>query len=129
MLSCDLGSIIFCARQQTRLAERAGQKIALQRQLSDLGVPGLYTDIQLQLSLGSLSEHTSRPFEKLVTPLLHLVRMRVEFVRQFNQRLLALDRSNCRFRLECRAVVPARSSSHGLLLARSIVLLLRGKST
>lgn len=75
MLSCDLGSIIFCVRQQTRLAERAGQKIVLQRQLSDLGMQGLYIDIGLQLSLGSLSEHTSRPFEKLVTPLLDLVRM------------------------------------------------------
>jgi len=58
-----------------------------------------------------------------------LVRMNVEILRQLDQRLLALDRGHRHFCLECRAVVPARSSCHGLLLARSIMLLLRGKST
>jgi hypothetical protein len=129
MLSCDLGSIIFCARQQTRLAERAGQKIVFQRQLSDLGVQGLHIDVRLRLSLGGLSEHTGCSFKKLVAPLLDLVRMNIKFLRQFDQCLLALDRGHRRFRLECRAMVPAWSSSHGLLLARSVMLLLRGKST
>ena len=60
---------------------------------------------------------------------LDLVRMHIEFLRQLDQCLLALDRGHRRFRLECRAMVPARSSSHGLLLAGSIMLRLRGKST
>ncbi|KFI25277.1 hypothetical protein CG50_05730 [Paenirhodobacter enshiensis] len=55
--------------------------------------------------------------------------MNVEILRQLDQRLLALDRSHRHFRLECRAVVPARSSCHSLLLARSIMPLLRRKST
>jgi hypothetical protein len=62
-------------------------------------------------------------------PLLDLVLMNIKFLRQLDQRLLALDRGNRRFRLECRPMVPAWSSSHGLLLARSVMLLLRGKST
>lgn len=41
----------------------------------------------------------------------------------------ALDRCYRHFRLESRAVVPAQSSCHGPLLARSIMLLLRRKST
>ena len=49
--------------------------------------------------------------------------------RQLDQGLLALDRGHRHFRRECRAVVPARSSCHGLLLARSIMPPLRGKST
>jgi hypothetical protein len=68
----------------------------------------------------------------------------VKILRQFDQGLLALDRGNSHFSLECRAVGPARSSRHGHLLARSILLpnrreidppdqflarLIRGKST
>jgi hypothetical protein len=55
--------------------------------------------------------------------------MNVKILRQLDQRLLALDRSYRHSRFEGRAVVPARSSSHGLLLARSIMPLLLGKST
>jgi hypothetical protein len=55
--------------------------------------------------------------------------MDVELLRQFDQSLLALDRGYRHFRLECRAVVPALSSCHGLLLARGIMPLLRRKST
>jgi hypothetical protein len=55
--------------------------------------------------------------------------MEVEIMRQLDQGLLALDRGRRHFCLECRALVPAWSSCHGLFLARSIMLLLRGKST
>jgi len=43
------------------------------------------------------------------------------------QGLLALDRGNSHFCLECRAVVLARASCHGSLLARNIMLLKRRK--
>jgi hypothetical protein len=55
--------------------------------------------------------------------------MNVETLRQLDQGLLALDRGYRHFRLECRAMIPARSSCHGLLLTCSIMPLLRGKST
>jgi len=70
-----------------------------------------------------------RPLKQLVSPLLDPVGMDVEFLRQLDHGLLALDRGYRHLRPESRAVVPARSSCHGLLLARSIMLLLRGKST
>ena len=57
-----------------------------------------------------------------------LVRVDVEILRQLDQGLLALDRGHRHFRLECLAVGPAWASCHGLLLARSIMLPLRGKS-
>jgi hypothetical protein len=49
----------------------------------------------------------------------------IEFLRQLDQRLLTLDRSHRNVRLECRAVIPARSSCRGFLLARSIMPLNR----
>jgi hypothetical protein len=55
--------------------------------------------------------------------------MKVDILRQFDQCLLALDRGHRHFRLECRAVISAWSSCHDLFLARSILLLLRGKCT
>jgi hypothetical protein len=55
--------------------------------------------------------------------------MDVKLLRQFNQSSFTLDRGYSDFRLEKRAVIPARSSRHGPLLACSIMLLLRGKST
>ena len=58
-----------------------------------------------------------------------LVWMNVEILRKLDHGLLALDRCYSHFRLECRAVVPARLSAHGLLLVRSIMPLLLGKST
>jgi hypothetical protein len=124
-----VGSIIFCARQQTRLAERAGQKIILQRQLSDLRMQGLHVDHRFWFSLRGVPKNTSRTLKQLITPLLDLVRMNVEILCQLDQRLLALDRGHGHFCLECRTMIPARSSCHSLLLACSIMLLLRGKST
>ncbi len=122
----------MCCRatgQQTRLSERAGQKIVRQRQLSDLRMQGLHIDGRLRLGLRGLAEHAGRALKQLVAPLLDLVRMDIEILRQLNQGLLALDSGNRHFRLKGRAVVPARSSSHGLLLACSIMPLLLGKST
>lgn len=58
-----------------------------------------------------------------------LVWMDVEILRELDHDFLALDGSYRHFRLECRAVVPALSSRHGLILARSIMPLLREKST
>ncbi len=90
---------------------------------------GLHIDGRLRLGLRGFPEHPSRAFKQLVAPLLDLVRMNVELLRQLDQRLLALDRSHRHLRFECRAVVPARSSRHDHLLACSIMPLLRGKPT
>jgi hypothetical protein len=43
-----------------------------------------------------------------------LIGVNVELLRQLGQRLLALDGGQSHFRLECRAVVPARSFRHRL---------------
>src|SRR6202035_4513549 len=65
-------------------------------------------------SLGFSPEYPGRPFEKLRLPLRDLIGVNVELLRQLGQRLLALQSSQCHFRLECRAVVPARSFRHRL---------------
>ena len=85
----------MCCRatgQQTRLAERAGQKIVLQRQLPDLRMQGLHVDHRFRRGLRSFAEHPRRALKQLIAPLLDLVRMNVEILRQLDQRLLALDR-------------------------------------
>jgi hypothetical protein len=51
--------------------------------------------------------------------------MDVELVGQVDHGLLALDRRHRHFRFERQAVVPAWSSCHGILFARSIMPLLR----
>lgn len=58
-----------------------------------------------------------------------LVRVKVEILRRFGQGLLTLDRGDRHFRLECRAVVPARSMSCGLFFVCDILLTLLEKST
>ena len=66
----------MCCRatgQQTRLAERAGQKIVLQRQLPDLGMQGLHVDHRFRLGLRPITEHPGRTLKKLITPQLDLV--------------------------------------------------------
>ena len=79
---------------------------------------GFYIDDGFSLSLRSLAKHPGRALQQLIAPLLDLVRMNVEILRQLDQRLLALDRGHRHFRLECRTVIPAPSSRHGHLLAR-----------
>ena len=101
----------------------------LKRQLSDLGVQRLHVNHQFRLRLQAVAEYPGRALEPLIAPLLDPVRVDVEILRQLDQGLLALDRDHRPFRLECRAVVPARAPCHGLLLARSTMLPLRGKST
>src|SRR6202162_496154 len=65
-------------------------------------------------SLGFSPEYPGRPSQKLRLPLRDLIGVNVELLRQLGQRLLALQSSQCHFRLECRAVVPARSFRHRL---------------
>jgi hypothetical protein len=101
-------------------------------------------DLRFRIGLRCLPEHPGRAFKKLIASLLDLVGMDVEILGQLDQRLLALDRGHrhslggktipqivflSASYLGCRAVVPARSSCHGLLLARSIMSQLRGKLT
>jgi hypothetical protein len=125
-----VGSIIFLrSATDPPRPKRAGQKIVLQRQLSDLRMQSLYIDDRLRIGLPGFAEHPGRALEQLIAPLLDLVRVNVETLRQLDQRLLALDRGHGHFCLECRAVIPARSFCHRHLLACSIMLLLRGKST
>jgi hypothetical protein len=98
-------------------------------QLSDLCMQGPHIDHRFRLRLRAITENLDRALKQQLAPLLDPVRMDVAVLCQFDQSLLALDRGHRYFRLECRAVVPARSSCHGLLLARSIMPLLHGKST
>ena len=88
-----------------------------------------HIDGRFSFGFWPIAKYPGRTFEQLVTPLLDLVGVNIKVLRQFDQGLFTFDRGNSHFRLECRAVVPARSSRHGHLLARSIMLLLRGKST
>jgi len=90
---------------------------------------GLHIAGRFRISFRGFAENPGRALKQLIAPLFDLVRMNVELLRQLDHGLLALDRCYRHFRLESRAVVPARSSCHSLLLARSIMLLLRGKST
>jgi hypothetical protein len=56
---------------------------------------------------------------QLALPRGDLVRMDVELLRQRGQRLLALDRGQSHFRLECRRMRPAAPLRHRMLLMRS----------
>src|SRR5208337_4639050 len=47
--------------------------------------------------------------------------MDVKLLRQFRQRQLAPDGGQCHLRLECRGVVPARSSAHVLSCSAAIL--------
>src|SRR3954462_4668344 len=69
----------------------------------------------------------SCPVEKLRLPLGDLVGMNVELLCQLGQRLLALDGSQSHLRLECRCVVPARSSRHDFSCAARILAAFRQK--
>ena len=58
------------------------------------------------------AEQASRPFQHLASPLRDLVRVHIEKLSQFGQRLVALHGSQCHLRLEARRVVPAGSLRH-----------------
>ena len=49
-----------------------------------------------------------------------MIGVHIELLGQLHQRLLAPDGGKRHFRLECRAVVPARSSRHGLSCFRHL---------
>jgi hypothetical protein len=79
---------------------------------------GCRVDDRLRLGFRRRAKNPGGAFQELIAPLLDLGRMDIEVLRQLDQGLLALDRRYSDFRLEGRAVVPARSSRHGHLLAR-----------
>jgi hypothetical protein len=57
-----------------------------------------------------MPENPGRAFKQLGFPLRDLVGVNVELLRQLGQRLLALQGGQGHLRLECRRVVPTRSS-------------------
>jgi hypothetical protein len=65
------------AGQQTRFAERAGQKIILQRKFSDLGMQGFHVDCRFRIRFRRGPEYARGAFKKLIPPLLDLVRLSV----------------------------------------------------
>ena len=74
----------------------------------------VFTSIAGGLESGfvSAAKNPGSPFEKLRSPGRDLVRMDIELLGQFGQRLLALDSGQSHLRLEGRAVVPAWSLRH-----------------
>ena len=61
-----------------------------------------------------MPENPGCAFKKLSLPLRDLIGVNVELLRQFGQRLLALQGGQGHFRLESRRVVPTRSFGHNL---------------
>src|SRR5712671_505185 len=121
------GRSSLCA-QQAGLAERAFQKIVLERQLADLGMKGFQIDGWRSGFGTSLSpEYPGRPFKELRLPLGDLVGMDIELLRQIGQRLLAFDRGQSHFRLEGRCVAPACSLAHRLSCSTAILAVVRQK--
>ena len=61
---------------------------------------GLHVDLRFRVSLRGITEHPGRALQKLIAPLLDLVRMHVKVLGQLDQGLFALDCGNSDFRLE-----------------------------
>lgn len=59
------------------LARARQTKIALQRQLPNLRLRGLYINGRRRLGLRGFTEHSSRTFKQLIAPLFSLVRLLV----------------------------------------------------
>ena len=76
---------------QTRFAERAFQKIVLQRQLSDLGVQNFQIDRRGRRLAPAMIENARCAFQQLALPLPDLVDAHVELLHQIGERLLALE--------------------------------------
>jgi len=86
-----------------RLAERAFQRLALQRPLSDLRMKRRQIN-RRRVGLGpAVSENTPRAFQKLVLPLRDLIRVDIELLRQFGQRLLPSIAARATFALKAGA--------------------------
>ena len=58
------------------------------------------------------AEDGNSAVKQLRFPLRDLVRVNIELLRQFAQRLVPLDGGQSHLRLECRCMIPARSSRH-----------------
>lgn len=67
-----------------------------------------------------ITKNACRPLKELVFPLFDLVGVHVKLLGQFHKRLLAPDGGERHFCLESRAMVPARSSRHGLSCFRHL---------
>ncbi len=92
---------------------RPEQKIVHQRYFANLGVERLHVNRRLSLlAPRPTAKYTCSPFQKLTKPLRDLIRVNVKLLRQFRQRLFALNGDQCHLCLECRAVVPAGSFAH-----------------
>lgn len=100
------GRSFFCARIADA-TERAGQKIAFQRELSDLGLHVLDAGSVRFALLGRRQKHARGALEQLGLPLRNLIGMDVELLGQLSQRLVALQRGHGDLRLKCRRVVPS----------------------
>jgi hypothetical protein len=104
---------VIVLRSKGRLTNRTFQKIVDQCQLSDLRMEGFNINGRgLWLSLHRRAKHPDGTFKKLITPLLDLIGVDIELLRQFQHRLLALDRSQSYHRLKGGRVVPAHPSCH-----------------
>jgi hypothetical protein len=99
-----------CA-QQSRLGERAFQKIILQGQLADLGVQRLQIDRRLA-GRGRTTEDVGRSVQQLPSPLGDLRRVHLEVLRNLGHRLVASDGGQRHLGLECRRVVAPWSLAH-----------------
>lgn len=88
-----------------------------------------YVDHRDRVSLPPISECTCRTLQQLVALLFDLVQAAVKILCQLDQDALALDRGHRPLGFQERAMFSARSPRHGHLLACSIMLLERRKST
>src|SRR4051812_6241359 len=83
---------IIALRSTVPLCRAHLPKIIGQRQLPDLGMERLDVDCRgTWLSLGCRLESPGSSFQQQRLPSRDLVRMNIELLRQFGQRLLALD--------------------------------------
>jgi len=105
----------FPCAQKARLAERAGQKIILQRQLADLCVKRFQVHWRLIDRHARRAEHIGRSLLQLPLPFCDLVRMNLKLLSQFCQRALARYRRQCHLRLERRRVRVPGSLRHRLV--------------
>ncbi len=108
----DIHWSFLCAPQQTGFGERSFQKTILQRQLANLCMQRFGIDIRLLGSLRRVVKDIRHAIQKLILPLLDLVRMHVKMRRQLAHRLVALQCCRSDFRLKGRAVVSPWLSSH-----------------
>ena len=78
---------------------------------------------------GERCSSPQRPLEKLGAPLRDLVRVNVKLLGQLRKRPLSLDGCKRHLYLKGRAVIPARSSGHGLSSLLGIMPIWRESST